>query len=479
MAAIRVRKFKTEHEVFDELADLNLGSSVLVLDETHFESLRFLNALLKGAHLFAVQSPEVEFETHKLDLRERVLNDLNILMGKFRRSIKRGIIIHHYLPHLLVKEDENRILAMLEDWMTRTREKSLIELYTLPQGTFPNFERKLQSLCDGTISIKIEKKAEIYRSVFTLAGICKPEFHFLEYPYKLEDDKLLIKWGEGFTDRIPREDKSQIDEKKNFLKRNLHSLKIIKGRASPQFKNPIDYLIYTQIIGRKIYFLQLLFPEDFEEILEKIARWDILDYIELKKVDSHKIEPMKKPISIKTKFALSIPTKISSKLLRPGTHHIVPVDVYQAIRNASVAFGSVIVSALREPVKIKMSDLEKFYQEVSARITAVESIQRVGEDPRNKLDLKYIPKIISVTLLAGFNTASITEKEGKDVFKIRIKDCPMCKELEGTEMMCQGLAGTLVGACAVTFKEKFSCREIKCKAMGDNECVFLLRKLSQ
>ena len=221
MTAIRARKFKTGHEVFDELTDLNLGSSVLVLDETHFESLRFLNALLKGAHLFAVHSPEVEFETHKLDLQERVLNDLNILMGKFRRSIKRGIIIHHYLPHLLVKEDENRILAMLEDWMTRTREKSLVEFYTLPQGTFPNFERKLQALCDGAIIIKIEKRAEAYQSIFTLTGICKPEFHFSEYPYVFEDGKFLIKWGERFTDRTLREDKSQIDERKNFIDKLL------------------------------------------------------------------------------------------------------------------------------------------------------------------------------------------------------------------------------------------------------------------
>ena len=478
MPTIQTRKFKTGHEVFDELTDLNLGSSVLVLDETHFESLRFLNALLKDAHLFAVQSPEVEFETHKLDLRERVLNDLNILIGKFRRSIKGRIIIHHYLPNLLVKEEENRILAMLEDWMTRTREKSLVELYTLPQGTFPNFERKLQSLCDGAIIIKIKKRAETYQSVFTLAGICKPEFHFLEYPYTFEDGKLLIKWRERFTDRVPREDKSQIDERKNFLRRNLHSLQIIKGRTSPQFKNPIDYLVYTQIIERKIHFLQLLFPEAFEEILEKIARWNILDYIKLKKVDRPKIKPMKKHISIKTKLALSIPTKISSKLLRPGVHHIVPVDVYQAVREASVAFSSVIISALREPVKIKMSELEKFYQEMGARITAVESIQRVGEDPRNKLNLKYIPKIISIALLSGFDTASITEKEGKNVFKIRIKDCPMCKGVKRTEMVCQGLTGTLVGACSVTFKEKFSCREIKCKAVGDDECVFILRKVS-
>jgi predicted hydrocarbon binding protein len=231
------------------------------------------------------------------------------------------------------------------------------------------------------------------------------------------------------------------------------------------------------MIGKKIDFLQLLFPEAFGEILEKIARWNILGYFNFKKVKSSEIKPLKKTLSLKSKLGLSIPTKIASKMLRPGVHHVVPADVYQAIRKASVAFGSVMSSS-KEPVKIEMSDIEKFYQEMSARITAVESIQRTGEDPRHKLDLKYIPKIISISLLAGFNTASTTEKEGKNVFRIRIKNCPMCKGIEGTEMMCQGLAGTLVGACSVTFKDKFSCKEIKCKAMGDNECVFILRIVS-
>ncbi len=471
------KKLKTKHEVFDELTNLTFGSSILVLDETHFESLMFLNALLEDANLFLIQGPEVKFKTHKLNLREHPLNDLNISMGKFRDSPKRGIIIHHYLPNLLVKEGEERILAMLEDWMARTREKSLFEIYTLPRGTFPNFERKLQSLCDGTVTIKIEKKEDAYQSVFNLAGICKPECSLMEYPYRIEASKLLIKWGGKFTDHIPRGSKTEIEAEKNLLKQNLHAQRIVSGKVPARFSNQYDYMLFSQLIGKRLSEIQLLFPEIFEELLEKLVRWNIEDYITYEKINADEIKPVKTKISPLTRLALFMPTGISVRLLKYTPVHKVPVSVYLALREASQAISSSIVSGPPLPTKINTTELENFYQEVVARVAAVRDIKGVSEDPRSRLDLKYISKIVSLTLAAGYTLSSGVKKKTENVFEIKIKDCFMCKERTAKKPICDALASTLTGVCKVVFKENFSCEETECKAMGNKECVFLLKKL--
>ena len=470
-------KLKTKHEVFDELTNLTFGSSVLVLDETHFESLMFLNTLMEDAHLFVVQSPEVRFKIHKLDLREHPLNDLSILMGKFRHSIKKGILIHHFLPNLLVKEGEDRILAMLEDWMTKTRESSLLELYTLPRGTFPNFEGKLLSLCDGTITIKIEKRDEAYQAAFTLTGICKPEFHRIEYPYKFEHGKLLIKWGGKFTDRIPRESKTEIAEGKEFLKQNLHSLRVVGGKTQARLSNQYDYMLFSQVIGKRLSEIQLLFPAIFEELSEKITRWNIADYINLEKINAEDIMNVKNKISLSTRLALLVPTRLSVRLLKHSPGHKVPVNVYFALREASEAISASPISGPAPPEKINTTDLENFYQEMVARVAAVRDIKGVSEDPRSRLDLKYVPKIVSLTLAAGYILSCAVKKKSENVFEIRIKDCFMCKERETKKPICSALAATITGVCKVVFKEKFSCEEVECKAMGNKECIFILKRL--
>lgn len=470
-------KLKTKHEVFDKLTNLTFGSSVLMLDESHFESLIFFNALLDDAHIFAVQVPEVKFKTHKLNLQELPLNDLSILMGKFRHSIKKGILIHQYLPNLLVKEDEGRILAMLEDWMSKTRETSLFEIYTLPRGTFPNFERKLQSLCDGTITIKIEKKDDTYQSAFTLTGICKPEYHLVEHPYIFEDGKLLIKWGGSFTDQVPKGGKVEIEERKNFLKENLYSLQVVVGKTPARLNNQYDYMLYSQIIGKRLSEIQLLFPEIFEELSEKIAKWDIADHINLEKVDVQEPKPVKKSVSFLTQLALGVPTWISVRLFKGSSKHKVPVNVYLALREASEAISASSSSGSAPSMKINKTELENFYQEMVARVAAVKDIKGLSEDPRSKLDLKYVPKIISLTLAAGYLLSSEVKRKNGDVFKVRVKDCFMCKELGAKTPICNALAATMTGVCKVVFKEKFSCDETECKAMGDKECVFILKRI--
>jgi hypothetical protein len=43
-----MEKFESGHEVFDEISSFPIGSFILVLDKTHFESSIFLTTLLSN-----------------------------------------------------------------------------------------------------------------------------------------------------------------------------------------------------------------------------------------------------------------------------------------------------------------------------------------------------------------------------------------------------------------------------------------------
>jgi predicted hydrocarbon binding protein len=67
-------------------------------------------------------------------------------------------------------------------------------------------------------------------------------------------------------------------------------------------------------------------------------------------------------------------------------------------------------------------------------------------------------------------------KMSEDLFKIELRGCFICSGVKSENPACQLLIGTFVGCCSVVFKERFSCKEVQCKASGDKSCVFFLRR---
>lgn len=155
-----MRPFKTGHELFDTISNFKSGSLITVLDETYSESLDFLNALLNNKNLpvyvLAPHEVETPFEIIKIDVTKS-LNDINLTVASVREKIKKGVIIHRYLPYVLLKENENAFLRMLNYWSSKVADTELVEFFILPQGTFMPFEKKLQAVTDGVIVIKVEK----------------------------------------------------------------------------------------------------------------------------------------------------------------------------------------------------------------------------------------------------------------------------------------------------------------------------------
>jgi len=479
-----MEKFKSGHEIFDEISSFPVGSFILVLDKTHFESSIFLNALFSNKNqkrqicLLAPYSIESPFKTIKLDLQKMSLQEISITINKLREDLKGGIIIHNYLPHVLVKENEDSVLKMIESWCGKAIEKETTEFFTLPKETFSVFEKKFNSLVHGSIEIIIKKKESI-QQFFSISRACKPEYHMREFQYIIKDNKLLIKWGDEFIDTLPKEEELIIKEKINYLKSNIYCLRLLPGPFESYNLSFYEQLLLSQMIGKRLDDVQTLFPEIFEELLNKIAIWNIRGIIKLEKVEKREPKSFKK-LKLITRIAFSLPEEFCIRMLygRPSS---VPAECYLALKKAADSFAEILGRIVKTTsFNIKLEDIEDFFQEMAGRITSIDHIKKAGEDPQAiKLDISYLPKMVTLSLFYGWGLKPRIEKS-KDVpntYFVHVDKCFLCKGIESKKPVCRILSSIIVGMCAIVFKEKFSCEEIKCKAMGDNSCVFLLKKL--
>ena len=65
----------------------------------------------------------------------------------------------------------------------------------------------------------------------------------------------------------------------------------------------------------------------------------------------------------------------------------------------------------------------------------------------------------------------------KDVEIVKIKDCPVCRNLKSKTALCTVIAGSLSRIKEESTGEKFEVKETKCIAIGDEVCEFHIKKL--
>ncbi len=474
-------KLLTNHEIFDHISDINEGSTVILIDETRFESILFLNSLFSKRRndvlMISCDPTDTPFKFKKIELGKLPdLTSLSIEIESCRRRLsKKGILIHNYLPHVLIRDGEESVIKMIEHWITRKSLTNLSEFLTLPQSTFPLFEKKLKSLANGIINVELDKSTDQKFLSFSIHKSCKPEYHMEQFPFIIKNDQLLIRWGDEFADKLPKEEEAEIKSKVEFLQKNIHSIKIIKSKSILNL-SPYDNWLLSQIQDRNLDDIYIVFPEKFEDILSKLARWNIRGLIKFEDFKSKPLPPIK-PLSRFSKFALSLPTFVSLFFLRKRSHTI-PIRVYHTLRNSVESFLEEQIPEFdfnREHARA-LNEIEMYFQELTARMSAIQTHFELGEDARLKWDIKYLPKIITLTLYYGYKLKPKIKLISLDKYNITIKDCFICSKIESEKKpVCHLLVGTILGSCAVVFKEKFDCYEVKCKALGDEACEFILR----
>lgn len=488
-------KLVSSNEVFDYICDLRPGSIVLILDETRFESMLFLNSLFSTSKsdvlILSTQQVESSFKLKKMELDKFAdVNSLSHTIEELREKLTScSVIVHDYLPHLLVQQNEALILQMVEFWLGRAEEKGTIEFITLPEGTFPSFEKKLQALAHGTVYIKLNREDRTLS--FSITKACKPEYHLKEFPFIIREGRLLVRWGQEYTDRLPREGVIELSNRVRYLKENLNSLKIVTGDVEPKGLDPYEYWFLSQAIGKRLMDIHFLFPDRFEQSMELLARLSLRNLVSFATADDKKLIlmpsrqesitlehvqpdlPAKKSLSWKSKLALTVPLSISLLLLQKSGHYITS-DTYYAYKKCVESYFTYTFG--QEDFMKKLHDFESFFQEMTARSVSLERIIRNKEDPRIRFDVKYLPRCVALTVYAAFHRKPKVSEDGTGSYRIVISDCPVCAHQKSEEPMCKQVSATIIGMCAICFKEPFQCDEISCIAAGASSCIFQLRR---
>lgn len=463
------------HEVFDHIADIEHGSIVSILDENRYESILFLNALLGNSSIKAViitpnavksSLPQEIIEMERLT----TATEVNLFISNIRESLKNeGVIIHNYLHYLMLKEEESQILKMIEFWIGKAKKSNVVEFIILPKGTFPSFERKLNSLVSGYIEISLKSEAK-NRYSFKLFRVCKPEFHGEEFPFILEANKLLIRWGDEFTESLPKESEDEIVKRVEFLRNNIFGITIEKViEKPPPNMGTFDKWLFTQISGTPLSHIYYLYPENIDQYLRKIAIWNLRGLIRIK-VGEKKTPNMRPGLRLRNRLVMKIPTSLALFFLKKS-RHAVPFEVYNMIRKASAFYISTRNTSEEAE---ELNEIEQYFQEYAARETALKTLLENKESPLTKFNLKDLPKVLSLSLFYGYGMKPKVYQQENGKWIVDIDNCFICKDIKSDTPVCGLLIGTIIGGCAVTFKKGFIAKEIACKAKGDNTCKFLL-----
>lgn len=484
------KRFLTNHVVFDELLHLTYGSSILMLDETFSEAYNLLHILFQnygistvGKHYEIMANSSISTLSHVSDeiinVGEKGLSDISIEVNQLRQNFPSSPIIHTGLPEMLMQNTQEDILRLITSWQKNIRKNNTIEFYILPRGTFEEFERKILSIVDGGVEIRVDHSEGRFKSFLKPIRICSPENHLKDFRYKIEDKRLLIQRGDLLTDVLGEFDIEEINHRIKDYKANLRFQKILVVEKTQPESSVYDYWMLSQVHNHNLSEIKELFPEDFDYILQKIAVWQIADVV---RVVQTKEIPTKNRLSSsgvsrRTKFALSLPLSLSSFLLRfrVGKTNMIPMDAFMSNSKAALAFIDMLLTkfdANNEEYMERLLEMQKRFSELGTRETAIKRTREMGENASLALDIKYFSKILALTFISGYGSKPIIRQISDEEFELTLKDCWVCVDINQTKPICSSIEGTIEGLCGSIFKKHSKCTEIECKAIGDHACVF-------
>jgi hypothetical protein len=463
-----------------------------MLDET-FSEARNLLKLLFETYGRSVTSPPVEIFSHtglEADERSFALGDLSIsdasiAVNDLRRRFRTLPFIHAYLPDMIIRNHPDDILRLVGAWKAATVEYGTVEFYLLPRGAFGDLEKKLLSVVDGAVEVRIARSEQGFRSTFTPVRLCHPEYHLHEFAYLVSGKRLLVEWEGEYTDELrtfgPEQIKLHLDE----YRENAYGYHITEGPNRAPSGLPIyDIWLLGRVIGRDLDELLNLFPERHEELLSKIARWHlqgILTLVRREGVRGAVPGRRRRMPSMATRSALLLPDWLVGMLfgIRRGAMRMVPSDIFFAHREATNMLLDILL-AKEGDVKSQFArrglrETEKRFTELIARVTALEHIRKMDEDPKQALDRRHIPKMIRLTVRTAYSMASTVHKISDEEYQVRIERCFLCEQSHQEAPICAAIEGALEAVLGIVFKLRSGCEEIHCRAAGDPACVFRVR----
>ncbi len=472
--------FPTGHQVFDRIVYFRHGMTVLVTDETFSEAKTFLRTLLKNHQQSLIELVSTRYpqtDPKQVPVPIEALQDLSINVNQKRRAEKNRIFIHSYLPELLIRHNGDEVLKLLEMWQKDVANSGNLEFYLLPRNTFADFERKAKAIVDAAIEIQVIKENNQFLYYFTPIRSCSPAHHLKNIRYEIKEDQLLIEWEGVMLETFTTE---QLTSKQIREKIETHEDQIIitLGKFDPKNFSVEDYVLLTSLNGERLSDFKLLYPDRWDEILDKITFWTLTGVIKMEETHPVKSHKIRNRLKFKSKLLLKVPPRIGLKLvsLFEGVLgkrlRTVPLDAHLAVLDAVKNIVDV-VSAERPELRREAQLATRYFGELSARRTALEHVIRLEGTPYTVFNLEDVPSLIALTLKIGWglDTKFISTTKGSWLFEIT--KCHLCEGIIDKEPFCDKfVSSVVVGALSVCLKRRFECFEVTCRAAGSDKCRF-------
>ncbi|MCL4355889.1 MAG: 4-vinyl reductase [Nitrososphaerota archaeon] len=484
----RSARVLTGHPVLDSILNVYEGTSILMLDETYSEARNVMQLIAEqynsGLKFTEITDRASLANTEHVEvLTGESLADKVVRVNAIRRKHRDEVIIHSYLPSLLISQSQENVLKYVDSWKNAAKEFGTVEVYLMPSNSFKDAERKMIAILDCRIEFSVSRKEERMVKNFVVSGCCRPEFNLREFEYLVEDGRLLIKWDGQLTDRPSIVSEDLVETRFVELKEKPATFILRKGfNASRGGISVVDYALVSQLEGRSLEEAVQLYPEKAKELLQQFARWEQAGVVEFDRDYARNNKPVEdmepdgySPLNF---FRLLLPDRIVAWSYQLGTQSV-PLQYFAANRDAF----AIVIDMLMERSGIKnkqeylksMYEVEKSVFEMSARKAALAEVPRHHESTAAAAAKKYIPKVVRVALLSAFILRSNVKRITGSEYHVVVEDCYLCKDHESKDPMCASISGALEGISGTVFKLKATCEEVRCRATGDSDCEFRLK----
>lgn len=487
----RLPRLRTGHEVLDQILNVYYGTSLLVLDETYSEARNFMQTV-SGKY-----GPTVKFTEIADKQPTRPRDNIEILTGDsladkvvrvnaIRRKHQGEVLVHSYLPSLLISQPQENVLRYVDSWKHAAKEFGTLEIYLMPSNSFKDVERKLVALLDSRIEFGVARREGGVVKTFMVSGACRPEYNMREFEYEIKDGRVLIEWEGTLTDKPADVSDAALERRFSEIREKPGTFILERGaNASRASLSVAEFALVHQLTGMSALEISLLFPEKPTEIVHQLARWELLGVVSFRRDYSKEEGSVSSAkgshYSLLNTLRLLLPDRLVAWSYKFGTQ-AVPLDYFMNHREALAT----AIDMLTENMGVKqkpdyaktMTQIERAVLEISARRAALTEVPRHHESTATSAAKRYIPKILRIALLSAFILKSRIDKLSETEYHIAISDCYLCNNQESKSPMCSSISGGLEGVCGTVFKLKADCVEVKCKATGDRQCEFRLRLMA-
>ncbi|GBC72439.1 hypothetical protein HRbin03_00268 [archaeon HR03] len=435
-------QFKTGNKEFDEIVKFTGGAAVLVLDESFAEGRNFIQTLFAKKPIMEIISPRGSSESRNvLHVEVDNLQSLSIQVNTVRKTHQPMILLHLYLPDILVKHGEENVLRMINFWLDEIRRNGHLEFFIIPKHTFIDFERKLLSIVDGALELSVEKKQSGYETFFTPIRLSDDRHNLKPVSYVIEDGKLLVR-------PQMQTPESALARVRQLIMSGEEVKVVLTGKQAGKISLS-HYFLLREVSGWSLGWIAEAFWDELDDVLKSLG---IL-------YDSGVI-----------KF-VTIPVERSFLAEKVGNYGQKLAVVFTA---GFEELAETVTGYLNhdKDKDLKLGYTLSYLRQLYARLYAY---------ARASIESTSFDTLLAKMLREQLGLKADVKKKSSKIFVVEVKSCPVCGELDTIEdpQHCQeAFSPMLSGAARAVLKTGVEVSELECSGKGGKKCVFVVKVLS-